>query len=267
MWFTGLSSHLKVGRRPASVPHKSDAARVRDIGEALLARIGVRPASLRVWPRRVVLVRSGRSNAYCRSDGTIVINTGLLDNLRLTNDELAFVIGHEMAHAIRQHGRTQLGRNILVGLGSVLTRLLFGRRSAELASLLGNLNSLRLGRSDEKEADLLGMRIAADAGFDPKAALTLWKKAEQLGPPGAPMADRPPGRHPTSSVPSSKYAIHPGVWAQLNAPMCQGGRPVILTWAKSAEVGSAPYHRPAVTLTLSCSSTDQPTPPLPTSTT
>jgi Zn-dependent protease with chaperone function len=182
MWFTGLSSHLKVGRRPASVPHKSDAARVRDIGEALLARIGVRPASLRVWPRRVVLVRSGRSNAYCRSDGTIVINTGLLDNLRLTNDELAFVIGHEMAHAIRQHGRTQLGRNILVGLGSVLTRLLFGRRSAELASLLGNLTSLRLSRSDEKEADLLGMRIAADAGFDPEAALTLWKKAEQSGP-------------------------------------------------------------------------------------
>ena len=173
MWFTGWSSHLKAGGRnsrrrgPAPVPHKSDATRVRDIGEALLARIGVRPASSRAWPRRVVLVRSGRPNAYCRSDGTITINTGLLDNLRLTNDELAFVIGHEMAHAIRQHGRTRLGRNILLGLGSVLTGLLFGRRSAEWASLLGNLTSLRLSRSDEKEADLLGMRIAADAGFVP----------------------------------------------------------------------------------------------------
>jgi Zn-dependent protease with chaperone function len=148
----------------------------------LLARIGMRPASATVWPQRVVLVRSARPNAYCQSDGTITINTGLLDNLRLTDDELAFVIGQEMAHAIRQHARVQLGRKILVGLGSALTALLFGRRSAEWASLLGNLTSLRFSRSDEKEADLLGMQLAAEAGFDPEAALTLWRKAEQLDP-------------------------------------------------------------------------------------
>ena len=70
-----------------------------------------------------------------------------------------------------------MGKNLLINLATTATRMLFGTRSAYVASFLGHLASLRMSRSYEKEADLLGMRFAADAGFDPKAALTLLQRA------------------------------------------------------------------------------------------
>ena len=70
-----------------------------------------------------------------------------------------------------------MGKNLLIGLATTAARMLFGTRSADVASLLGHLAFLRMSRGDEKEADLLGMRLAADAGFDPTAALTLLQKA------------------------------------------------------------------------------------------
>lgn len=162
------------GARPAN------ADRVRYIGRALLSQIGPGKPAARDWPTRIVLVDAPAPNAFCWRDGTITLSTGLINTLALTGDELALVIGHEMAHGMRQHGRTQAGKNLLVGLGGALTELLFGGRAAHWAYACGHLASLRLCRNDERDADLLGMRIAADAGFNPEAAVTLWRKLAKL---------------------------------------------------------------------------------------
>jgi predicted Zn-dependent protease len=175
-WLSSLLEGAQC-RHPSREGRKSDTDRVRRIGESLLAVIGPRRGGR--GPRRVVLAESRVPNAFCCNDGTIVLNTGLLHALSLSDDELAFVIGHEMAHALRQHGRARLGKNLLIGLATGAARMLLGTRTAHVASLLGHLASQRMSRGDEKEADLLGVRLAADAGFDPKAAMTLLQRASR----------------------------------------------------------------------------------------
>jgi Zn-dependent protease with chaperone function len=154
---------------------ESSARRVQRIFARLLAATDLASA------RRVALVRSRRPNAFSLSDGTVLVSTGLLDLLRLSDDELAFVIGHEIAHSLLGHGRKHSGRTLLLGAGTMLSTLLFGQRAAEWAFLLGHLLSMRASRQEEKDADRLGMYLAARAGFDPKGALTLWRKASKLG--------------------------------------------------------------------------------------
>jgi predicted Zn-dependent protease len=105
------------------------------------------------------------------------VNTALLHELKPTDDELAFVIGHEMAHAIRRHDRQQASRNMLLGFRATLTGWLLGCRTADWCRLFGQLACLQMSRTDEKEADLVGMRIAAGAGFDSRAALTFLRRA------------------------------------------------------------------------------------------
>jgi predicted Zn-dependent protease len=102
------------------------------------------------------------------------------------------VIGHEIAHCIHGHVRTQVGKKLLLGIGTALGTLLFGTRAAQWAYVLGQLASLRLSRDDEKQADITGVRLASKAGFDPQAALSLWRKAERLRAPLIPwLSDHP----------------------------------------------------------------------------
>jgi predicted Zn-dependent protease len=155
----------------------SDADRVRRISSALLASVGPGSPSSSGWPRRAIVVRGQVPNAFCRSDGTISLSSALLEALNPTDDELAFVIGHEMAHAMRGHGREQALKNMSLGLGSALTGFLFGHRAGDWIWLLGQLVCQRMSRKDEKEADRIGMCIAANAGFDPRAALSLLERA------------------------------------------------------------------------------------------
>lgn len=162
--------------KKATLARNTDADRLRRIGRALLATIGPGTPATREWPRRVILVDARTPNAFCWSDGTISVNTGLLQALTPTDDELAFVIGHEMAHAIRGHGRDKTLENVLLGFASALAGFLFSRRAADWAWLFGNLACQRMSRNDEKEADRIGMWIAANAGFDPRAAFTFLEK-------------------------------------------------------------------------------------------
>jgi predicted Zn-dependent protease len=116
-------------------------------------------------------------DALCWSDGTITLTTAFVETLNPMDDELAFVIGHEMAHAIRRHCREQGIRTVLLGLGSVLTSCLFGRRVGDWTWMLGHLACQRMSRREEQEADRLGMCIAANAGYDPEAALSILARA------------------------------------------------------------------------------------------
>jgi Zn-dependent protease with chaperone function len=171
---------------------ETDAARVRRIADQLLTAMGLDQLAAKQRPRRAVLVHTESPNAYCLQDGSIVVTSGLLHALQLTDDELAFVIGHEIAHCIHGHGRTHAGKNLLIGMGTALSALLFGTRAAEWAYILGQLAALRLSRDDEKQADRTGARLASKAGFDPQAALSLWRKAERLHSPLIPwLSDHP----------------------------------------------------------------------------
>jgi Zn-dependent protease with chaperone function len=114
MRLTDLLSWAEAWAKAGSARSK-DADRVRRIGRRLLASVTSPGISSRVgWPRRIVLVEGRTPNAYCWSDGTITVNTALIDGLKPSDDELAFLIGHEMAHAIRRHVRQQASRNVLL---------------------------------------------------------------------------------------------------------------------------------------------------------
>lgn len=133
------------------------------------------------WQWQVALIRSKDINAFCMPGGKIAFYTGILDTLRLTDDEVAMVMGHEMAHALREHAREQLAKNSATSIGISLGAQLLGLGDIGnyAAQLGGQLLSLNFSRSDESDADLVGLEIAARAGYNPQAAVRLWEKMGQ----------------------------------------------------------------------------------------
>lgn len=110
--------------------------------------------------------------------GKIAFYTGILDRLKLTDDEIAMVMGHEMAHALREHARSRIAKSQATSIGLSLGAQLLGL--GELGSAAANLGTqlltLKYSRGDETEADLVGLELAARAGYDPQAAVSLWRK-------------------------------------------------------------------------------------------
>lgn len=132
----------------------------------------------REWRWEVNLIRSPQVNAYCMPGGKIAVFTGLLVKLQLQDDELAMVLGHEMTHALREHARAQIGKQIATrgAIGVAGAILGWGATAHQVAGAGGQLLTLKFSRDDETEADLVGLEIAARAGYDPGAALSLWRK-------------------------------------------------------------------------------------------
>ena len=151
----------------------------------------------RGWHWEVNLIGSNQINAFCMPGGKIAFYTGILDQLRLTDDETAMVMGHEMAHALREHARERMAKNAATSIGAnVLVSVLgLGQVGQALTGYGAQLLSLRFSRSDESEADLVGMEIAARAGYDPRAAISLWQKmaAANKGSPPQWMSTHPSG--------------------------------------------------------------------------
>jgi len=118
--------------------------------------------------------------------GKVVVYTGLMQTLALSRDELAVVMGHEMAHALREHSRQRLAKSLAAqGVSRSVGVLASGvlgvdpRLTDRLAIEGANLWALKFSREEETEADLVGLDLAARAGFDPRAGLTLWRKMAQ----------------------------------------------------------------------------------------
>ena len=131
----------------------------------------------RQWQWEVNLIGSKQINAFCMPGGKIAFYSGILDTLKLTDDEAAMVMGHEIAHALREHARERMAKNQITQLGaSLLGELVGGGRYSGAFQLGGNLLTLKFSRNDESEADVVGLDLAARAGFDPRAAVTLWQK-------------------------------------------------------------------------------------------
>lgn len=134
------------------------------------------------WQWEVNLLASNQINAYCMPGGKIAFYTGILDSLKLTDDEVAIVMGHEIAHALREHGAERAGKSIasnFVVRGLTLfaeSKGINGQLAAGASSAGANLFMLKFSRDDETEADIVGLDIAARAGYDPRAGVVLWQK-------------------------------------------------------------------------------------------
>ena len=137
------------------------------------------------WQWEVILIGSQQVNAFCMPGGKIAFFWGILSRLQLNDDEVAMIMGHEMAHALLEHGREREGQARLAQIAtigaSVFSQILgYGDLGGQLASGASQLTLLKFSRGDETEADLVGMDIAARAGFDPRAAVKLWQKMSAL---------------------------------------------------------------------------------------
>jgi Zn-dependent protease with chaperone function len=145
------------------------------------------------WDWQVNLLRSDTVNAFCMPGGRIAFYNGILTKLNLTDDEVAMVMGHEIAHALREHAREQAGKNTVTNLGARIFGALGSaylgvdpRLGDAAAGIAAKGAALTYSRGDESEADLVGMDLAARAGFDPRAGIALWQKMGAVSK-GAPL--------------------------------------------------------------------------------
>lgn len=129
------------------------------------------------WSWQVDLVRSTTLNAMCFPGGRIVFLTGIVERLRLTDDEIAAIMGHEIAHALREHIRERISHAQSAQIVVEVTRIAAGKKGGAAASELANtFFLLPNNRTGEQESDRIGVELAARAGFDPRAAISVWKK-------------------------------------------------------------------------------------------
>jgi len=152
--------------------------RLRAISNRLIPHAAQWNSRARSWRWEVNLIGSKQINAFCMPGGKIAFYTGILDQLQLTDDEAAMVMGHEMAHALREHARARIAKS--QGTGTLLSigAQLFGLgQLGDLAANVGTqLLTLKFSREDEIDADLVGLELAARGGYNPDAAVTLWEK-------------------------------------------------------------------------------------------
>ena len=157
--------------------------RIRGIASRLIPHAGQWNERARGWRWDVNLIGSKQINAFCMPGGKIAFYTAVLDQLRLTDDEAAMIMGHEMAHALREHARSRIakseGTSQLLSFGAQLLGL--GQAGNIAAGLGTQLLTLRYSRDDETDADLVGLELAARSGYNPQAAVSLWEKMAQAG--------------------------------------------------------------------------------------
>ena len=170
--------------------NNAQVVRVRNIANRLILQTGHFRPDAREWDWEVNVQTNDQINAYCMPGGKIMVFTGLIEKLKATDAELAAVIGHEIAHALREHGRERMsiaavqqvglaGLAILAGSSSNQNAAAAGVQAAALGSNL--FFALPNSRTQESEADRIGLELAARAGYDPHAAISLWQKMSAAG--------------------------------------------------------------------------------------
>lgn len=141
------------------------------------------------WKWEVNMINSSELNAFCMPGGKIIFYSGLIRQLNLSDEEIAVVMGHEISHALREHSREQVSQALAaqsaIGLGAAMFG--FGQGSADIAGVLyQSLVATRFSRTDENEADRMGLELSARAGYDPRAGVTLWQKMIKANSGGSP---------------------------------------------------------------------------------
>ncbi|NYT61203.1 M48 family metallopeptidase [Alcaligenaceae bacterium] len=157
--------------------------RVKAITQKLIRQVSVfRPDAVN-WKWETHVLDSDEVNAWCMPGGKMAVYSGLINKIKPSDAELAAVIGHEMAHALREHSREQVSQQMATNIGlSVLSAVTGVGATADLGGALSKVMfTLPNSRTHEAEADRIGVELAARAGYDPRAAVTLWQKMGALG--------------------------------------------------------------------------------------
>lgn len=157
--------------------------RLKKIGGRLIPQTAVFRDDTRQWKWHLSLIDAPILNATCAPGGKITFYTGIIRQLNLTDDEIAAIMGHEIAHAIREHGREKvsqaLGQQLVVSLAAARTRT--PEQTAVLANQVADiLYTLPHSRDTESEADKVGLELMARAGYDPGAAINVWRKMTRV---------------------------------------------------------------------------------------
>ncbi|MGF1546016.1 MAG: M48 family metallopeptidase [Thiotrichales bacterium] len=163
--------------------------RVRGIAQRLVPHTAAFRPDAPKWQWEVNVITSDELNAWCMPGGKIAFYSGIITKLNLTDDEIAAIMGHEIAHALREHARErasqQMGTGLVIGVGAAAVGA--GQTAVDLAQMVTQLTlSLPNSRLHETESDRIGVELAARAGYNPRAAISLWdkmNKASGNGPP------------------------------------------------------------------------------------
>lgn len=157
--------------------------RVQNIADKLIAQTKTFRSDALDWNWEVNVITDSTINAWCMPGGKIVVYTGIIDSLDLTDGELAAVMGHEISHALKEHSREQASRAALTQLGiatiaSVTNMGDLGTTALVLGAQYGL--TLPFSRDNESEADEMGTELMARAGYDPNDAVSVWRKMNSL---------------------------------------------------------------------------------------
>ena len=163
--------------------------RVRNILARLVPQTSAFRADAPKWAWEIHVIQEAQLNAWAMPGGKMAVYSQLIEKLSLTDDELAAIMGHEIAHSLREHTRErvsqQMASNMAIGLGAAVLGL--GDVGQSLANAVGQVTfTLPHSREQETEADRLGVELAARAGYDPHAAVNVWQKMLQAGGSGGP---------------------------------------------------------------------------------
>lgn len=168
-------------------PLAQPVIKVREIAKTLIQESYRFNARASHWAWEVNVIDAKWVNAFCMPGGKVVVYTGLVKQLELSDDEVAVVMGHEMAHALLEHSRARIAKNTatqgVAKIGGVIAAGVLGvdpRLSDFVAREGAGLLGLKFSREDEQAADALGLQLAARAGFDPRAGISLWQKMQAL---------------------------------------------------------------------------------------
>ena len=167
----------------------AETERVRAIANRLIPQTTVFRPDASGWRWEVNVLTSNQLNAWCMPGGKIAVYSGLIDKLKLSDDEIAAIMGHEIAHALREHARErisqQMATSAVIGIGAAVLGV--GSAGADLGNMVAQVTfTLPNSRTHEIEADRIGVELAARAGYDPRAAVSVWQKmakASDGGPP------------------------------------------------------------------------------------
>ena len=216
----------QAGQKNALNRNKEQVERVRAVARRLIPATGAFRPDAPGWRWEVNVLSSNELNAWCMAGGKIAFYSGIIERLNLTDDEIAAIMGHEIAHALREHARERASRAMVtnVGVAIVGAALGVGQAGSDLLGTVAKVSfELPNSREHETEADRIGVELAARAGYDPRAAIVLWQKMAKASN-GAPPQWL--STHPSNETRQQDLRVYAERVMPLYEQATQGARPV-----------------------------------------
>ncbi len=154
-------------------------ARVQSVMRKLIPQTAVFRKDAPGWKWESNVISQNELNAFCMPGGKIIFYTGIIDQLKLTDGEMAAIMGHEISHALREHGRERMSEE-LIKKYSMDILVSTGKLDPKYSGIANTVSTLAIslphGRNQETEADKMGLELMSRAGYDPNEAVSLWRK-------------------------------------------------------------------------------------------